>query len=88
MEFCDSSGLSALIAAHHHAHTAQADKALEAVPASTLPILRMVGLDQISSLGQGGDDPEPLSDQPVFTDSPRSARCSRVPAPAHAPIRP
>ncbi|MYW16876.1 STAS domain-containing protein, partial [Streptomyces sp. SID2955] len=25
MEFCDSSGLSALIAAHNHAHAAQAD---------------------------------------------------------------
>ncbi|MFD5515525.1 STAS domain-containing protein [Streptomyces sp. NPDC127066] len=55
MEFCDSSGLSALIAAHRHAHTAQADIALEAVPANTLRILRIVGLDQVFSLGQGGD---------------------------------
>ncbi|MFE4695808.1 STAS domain-containing protein [Streptomyces sp. NPDC001935] len=66
MEFCDSSGLSALIAAHHHAHTAQADIALEAVPANTLRILRIVGLDQLFSLGQGGDTglgtgPEPVN---------------------------
>ncbi|MGW2826529.1 STAS domain-containing protein [Streptomyces sp. NPDC001443] len=47
MEFCDSSGLSALIAAHHHARAAQADIALAAVPAHTLRILRIVGLDQI-----------------------------------------
>ncbi len=47
MEFCDSSGLSALIAAHNHAHAAQADIALAAVPAHTLRTLRIVGLDQI-----------------------------------------
>ncbi|MGC4996743.1 STAS domain-containing protein [Streptomyces sp. DT195] len=47
MEFCDSSGLSALIAAYHHAHAAQADIALAAVPAHTLRTLRIVGLDQI-----------------------------------------
>ncbi|MET7574542.1 STAS domain-containing protein [Streptomyces sp. NPDC005492] len=47
MEFCDSSGLSALIAAHNHAQAAQADIALAAVPAHTLRTLRIVGLDQI-----------------------------------------
>ncbi|MGW7236635.1 STAS domain-containing protein [Streptomyces sp. NPDC054804] len=47
MEFCDSSGLGALIAAHNHAHAAQADMALAAVPAHTLRALRIVGLDQI-----------------------------------------
>ncbi|MFF7965329.1 STAS domain-containing protein [Streptomyces sp. NPDC007903] len=47
MEFCDSSGLSALIAAYHHAHAAQADIALAAVPAHTLRTLRIVGLDQV-----------------------------------------
>ncbi|MEU5599276.1 STAS domain-containing protein [Streptomyces sp. NPDC020298] len=47
MEFCDSSGLSALIAAHNHAHAAQADIALAAVPTHTLRTLRIVGLDQI-----------------------------------------
>ena len=47
MEFCDSSGITALLAARDHAHAAQADIALAAVPAHTLRILRMVGLDQI-----------------------------------------
>ncbi|MFF4585551.1 STAS domain-containing protein [Streptomyces sp. NPDC001388] len=50
MEFCDSSGITALIAARHHAHAAQADIALAAVPANTLRILRIVGLDQIFPL--------------------------------------
>ncbi|MER7661497.1 STAS domain-containing protein [Streptomyces sp. NPDC096193] len=47
MEFCDSSGLTALIAAHNHAQAARADIALAGVPAHTLRILRIVGLDQI-----------------------------------------
>ncbi|MGV9558790.1 STAS domain-containing protein [Streptomyces sp. NPDC003401] len=55
MEFCDSSGLSALIAAHHHARAAGADIALAAVPARTLRILRIVGLDQIFSLVPDSD---------------------------------
>ncbi|AOR30551.1 anti-anti-sigma factor [Streptomyces fodineus] len=45
MAFCDSSGLSALIAAHA-AHAAQADLALAAVPTHTLRTRRIVGLDQ------------------------------------------
>ncbi|GAA3616457.1 STAS domain-containing protein [Streptomyces chitinivorans] len=47
MDFCDSSGITALIAARNHAHAARADIALAAVPANTLRILRIVGLDQI-----------------------------------------
>ncbi|MFK0025798.1 STAS domain-containing protein [Streptomyces sp. NPDC090798] len=50
MEFCDSSGLTALIAARNHAQAAQADIALAAVPAQTLRVLRIVGLDQIFPL--------------------------------------
>ncbi|MEU3838794.1 STAS domain-containing protein [Streptomyces sp. NPDC028635] len=50
MEFCDSSGLTALIAAHHHAEAAQADFALAAVPAHTLRTLRIVGLDQVFAI--------------------------------------
>jgi anti-anti-sigma factor len=56
MEFCDSSGLSALIAAHHHAQAAQADFALAAVPAHTLRMLRIVGLDQIFPVHPDGDN--------------------------------
>lgn len=50
MEFCDSSGITALIAARNHAHAAEADIALAAVPANTLRVLRIVGLDQVFSL--------------------------------------
>lgn len=50
MTFCDSSGITALIAARNHAHSARADIALAAVPAHTLRVLRVVGLDQIFPL--------------------------------------
>ncbi|MET9844827.1 STAS domain-containing protein [Streptomyces ossamyceticus] len=50
LTFCDASGITALIAARGHAHAAQADIALAAVPAHTLRILRLVGLDQIFAL--------------------------------------
>ncbi|MET7653764.1 STAS domain-containing protein [Streptomyces sp. NPDC005486] len=62
LEFCDSSGITALIAAHHHALAAQADIALAGVPANTLRILRIVGLDQIF---------------PVHPDSEAAARDTR-----------
>ncbi|GAA2299093.1 STAS domain-containing protein [Streptomyces kunmingensis] len=50
MPFCDSSGVSALIAAHNHALAAGAGIALVAVPANTLRILRIVGLDQVFAI--------------------------------------
>ncbi|MFD3731728.1 STAS domain-containing protein [Streptomyces sp. NPDC058632] len=50
MEFCDSSGITALIVARNHAHAAHADIALAAVPAHTLRVLRIVGLDQVFRL--------------------------------------
>ncbi|MFF1546374.1 STAS domain-containing protein [Streptomyces sp. NPDC058291] len=55
MEFCDSSGISALIAARNLAHAARADVALAAVPAHTLRVLRVVGLDQIFPLHPDSD---------------------------------
>jgi anti-anti-sigma factor len=55
MGFCDSSGITALIAARTHAHAAQADIALAAVPAHTLRILHIVGLDQIFALYPDSD---------------------------------
>ncbi|MET9451757.1 STAS domain-containing protein [Streptomyces cinerochromogenes] len=55
MEFCDSSGITALIATHNHAHAAQADMALAAVPPHTLRVLRIVGLDQIFPLYPDSD---------------------------------
>lgn len=50
LDFCDSSGLTALLVARNHAHAARADIVLTAVPANTLRILRIVGLDQVFTL--------------------------------------
>ncbi|MEU8841585.1 STAS domain-containing protein [Streptomyces roseus] len=50
MDFCDSSGISALIAARNHAVAHGADIALAAVPVHTLRILRLVGLDQVFAI--------------------------------------
>ncbi|WMI61240.1 STAS domain-containing protein [Streptomyces rochei] len=50
LEFCDSSGITAMIVARNHVHAADADIALAAVPDHTLRVLRMVGLDQILAL--------------------------------------
>ncbi|MCQ9184825.1 STAS domain-containing protein [Streptomyces sp. IBSBF 2953] len=50
LEFCDSSGITALIAARNHAAAAGADVALAGVPDNTLRILRIVGLDQVFAL--------------------------------------
>lgn len=47
MTFCDSSGITALIAARNHAMAAQASIALAAVPANTRRVLGVVGLDQV-----------------------------------------
>lgn len=55
MDFCDSSGLTALIAARNLAHAARADVALVAVPPNTMRVLRIVGLDQIFSLHPDSD---------------------------------
>ncbi|MEU9032596.1 STAS domain-containing protein [Streptomyces sp. NPDC048383] len=50
MDFCDSSGITALLAARNQAHTAGADLALAAVPDNTLRILHIAGLDQVFPL--------------------------------------
>ncbi|MEW1914351.1 STAS domain-containing protein [Kitasatospora sp. NPDC085895] len=50
LEFCDSSGITALLAARRHAQTAGADLALAAVPANTLRILAVVGLDRVFTI--------------------------------------
>ncbi|MFC8952042.1 STAS domain-containing protein [Streptomyces sp. NPDC057101] len=50
MEFCDSSGITALLAARALALAAGADIALAAVPARTLRIMNIVGLDQVFTL--------------------------------------
>ncbi|MFI0895765.1 STAS domain-containing protein [Streptomyces sp. NPDC020983] len=47
MEFCDSSGITALIVARNHAQAARAHILLTAVPANTLRLLRVSGLDRV-----------------------------------------
>ncbi|WP_329447748.1 STAS domain-containing protein [Streptomyces sp. NBC_01426] len=50
LEFCDSSGISALPAARNLATEHGADVALAAVPADIARILRVVGLDRVFSI--------------------------------------
>ncbi|MFD5200287.1 STAS domain-containing protein [Streptomyces sp. NPDC058375] len=45
--FCDSSGITALIAARNHALAADAAIALAALPEHLARIIRIVGLDQV-----------------------------------------
>ncbi|SDD24766.1 STAS domain-containing protein [Streptomyces prasinopilosus] len=73
MEFCDSSGLTALIAARNHAHAARADIALAAVPPRTLRVLRIVGLDQVFPLYPDGRSATRTLD-PAPPESARPAR--------------
>ncbi|WP_103513000.1 STAS domain-containing protein [Streptomyces sp. SM13] len=50
LEFCDSSGISALLAARSVAVEHGGGIALAAVPANTVRILHIVGLDQVFAL--------------------------------------
>ncbi|MFD5630925.1 MULTISPECIES: STAS domain-containing protein [unclassified Streptomyces] len=47
LTFCDSSGITVLIAARNHALAADASIALAAVPERVSRIFRVVGLDQV-----------------------------------------
>ncbi|MER5578194.1 STAS domain-containing protein [Streptomyces massasporeus] len=53
LEFCDSSGITALLAARQHALAADADIVLAAVPANLMRVLTLVGLDQVFTLRPG-----------------------------------
>lgn len=55
LEFCDSSGITALLAARRHAQAAGADVALAAVPAKTLRTLTIVGLDRVFTIHPDSD---------------------------------
>ncbi|MGW9437676.1 STAS domain-containing protein [Streptomyces sp. NPDC055607] len=55
LEFCDSSGLTALIVARNHAHAARADIALAGVPDHTLRLMNTTGLDRILPLLPDGE---------------------------------
>ncbi|MCP9963359.1 STAS domain-containing protein [Streptomyces somaliensis] len=50
LDFCDSTGITALLAARQHALAAGGDIALAAVPANTLRVLTIVGLDRVFTL--------------------------------------
>ncbi|GHA44900.1 anti-sigma factor antagonist [Streptomyces tauricus] len=52
LDFCDSSGISALLSARSLAIERGGHIALAAVPANTARILRIVGLDQVFALHQ------------------------------------
>ncbi|MFC9678943.1 STAS domain-containing protein [Streptomyces sp. NPDC056948] len=50
LEFCDSTGITALLAARQHALAAGAGIVLAGVPANLLRVLTLVGLDQVFTL--------------------------------------
>ncbi|MDX2565260.1 STAS domain-containing protein [Streptomyces sp. TX20-6-3] len=50
LDFCDSSGISALLSARSHTTEQGAGIALAAVPANTARILRIVGLDRVFTI--------------------------------------
>ncbi|WP_329043015.1 STAS domain-containing protein [Streptomyces sp. NBC_00178] len=52
LEFCDSSGISALLTARNLANEHGAGIALASVPANTARILRIVGLDRVFTIHQ------------------------------------
>ncbi|MCG8925067.1 STAS domain-containing protein [Lentzea sp. CC55] len=56
MRFCDSSGISAFIAARNHAAAARADIVLVGVPRQTLRVLGMIGLDALFTFRPDLDD--------------------------------
>ncbi|MEV5885225.1 STAS domain-containing protein [Streptomyces sp. NPDC052020] len=61
LEYCDSSGITALLAARQRALAADADIVLAAVPATLLRVLTLVGLDQVFTL-RPGNAPSPGAD--------------------------
>jgi anti-anti-sigma factor len=55
LDFCDSSGISALLSARQHVLAAGADMVLVSVPANTLRIMTMVGLHRVFTIRPGAD---------------------------------
>jgi anti-anti-sigma factor len=64
MTHCDSSGITALLAARNRALAVQADIGLAAVPADTLRVLGMVGLDQVFPLHPDSATATAIADRP------------------------
>ncbi|MBP0456029.1 STAS domain-containing protein [Streptomyces montanisoli] len=50
LDFCDSTGITALLAARRHAQAAGADMVLTGVPADTMRVLTTAGLDQVFTI--------------------------------------
>ncbi|MFD7004158.1 STAS domain-containing protein [Streptomyces mirabilis] len=50
LEYCDSTSITALLPCRQRAQAADADMTLAAVPANTLRILTVVGLDQVFTI--------------------------------------
>ncbi|MEG8280381.1 STAS domain-containing protein [Streptomyces sp. AHA2] len=57
LDFCDSSGITALLAARQQALAAGADIVLTGVPANLLRVLTLVGLDRVFTLQPGAGAP-------------------------------
>ncbi|MFJ7631019.1 STAS domain-containing protein [Streptomyces sp. NPDC097595] len=53
VEFCDSTGITALLAARRHAQAAGATMVLEAVPTHLIRIFTLTGLDQVFTFRPG-----------------------------------
>ena len=53
LEYCDSTGITILLAARQHAQAARADVVLAAVPTHFLRVLTLVGLDQVFTIRPG-----------------------------------
>ncbi|MFD5110535.1 STAS domain-containing protein [Streptomyces cinereoruber] len=58
LTFCDSTGITVLIAARNHALAANATVVLAAVPGHLERILRIVGLDQVFAIHLTAQDAE------------------------------
>jgi anti-sigma B factor antagonist len=56
LSFCDSTGITALIAARNRIRARGADLILAQVPAPTLRLLQFVGLDQFFRIPPEGED--------------------------------
>ncbi|MGW0070951.1 STAS domain-containing protein [Streptosporangium sandarakinum] len=75
LTFCDSTGITAFLAARNVALDAGADVALAAVPAPTLRVLGVIGLDQVFPVhpdtGAAGVPAAPASDPPAREPDPQ-----------------
>lgn len=79
LEFCDSSGMSMLVATRNLASEAGADIVLAAVPANIRRILSRVGLDQVFALYPDTLTATHLHQPTTVLDQPRAPSASARP---------